>query len=119
MDIEALLVDKTRLEKRLETIESALSDLQVEIVRVDDSIKQMKQARKQMVDKGRRLFALLLEVKSEIARHESLVKQAVDDIADRYIGQREGAYVLNGFVVVRTFVDGKLYTGLVERFSRI
>jgi non-ribosomal peptide synthetase component E (peptide arylation enzyme) len=61
------------------------------------------------------MFALLQECKLELERHDALIKSAVDSIADHHIGEREGAYLIpGGMVIARTRVNGTLYTAFVE-----
>ena len=116
-DLDTLLADRETLASRLETIEAALLELRSDVARLNDEIEAAKRQRQEAGKRGVRMYALLQEVKSELLRHDALIKKAVDEIADKYIGDREGAYVLNGFVVARTRVQNELYTAMVQIYD--
>lgn len=116
-DLDTLLSDREKLSKRLDDIEAALSKLRSDVTRLDEEISQAKRQRQEAGKRGLRMFALLQECKQELERHDTLIRQHVEEIAARHIGPKEGAYVLNGFVIVRLDVGGVLCTGLVDRFD--
>lgn len=117
-DLDTLLSDREKLAKRLETIEAALAELRSGVARLDDEIKAAKRQRQEAGKRGLRMFALLQEVKSELCRHDAMIKGACDEMADRHIGEREGAYLLNhGMIIARTRVSGSLYTAMVQIYD--
>jgi hypothetical protein len=114
-DLNTLLSDREKLAKRLEAIENGLAELRLDVAQADEEIKMAKRHRLAMVTRGRRMFALLQECKSELCRYDALIKQTVDAIADNHIGEREGAYLIpGGMVIARTRINGNLYTAFVE-----
>lgn len=114
-DLGALLADRETLENRLKTIEAALGDLRVDISKIDEAIKLAHTQRTEAIQKGKRMYALFLEVKSELTRYDVMIRQCIDAIADQHIGNREGAYLLTGgMVIARTRVNGFYYTAFIE-----
>lgn len=116
-DLDTLLGERETLTSRLATIEAALAELRLDVGRLDEEIRLAQQQRLEAGKRGLRMYALLQEVRRELERHDAAIQTYVDGIADRYIGQRPGAYVLNGFVIARTLVQSTLYTALIERFD--
>lgn len=116
-DLDTLLVDREKLAKRLDDIEAALTKLHSDVQRLDAEIEAAKRQRQEAGARGKRMFAILQECKRELERHDALIQSAVDELADKFIGGREGAYVLNGFVIARTRVRGVLYTAMVKIYD--
>lgn len=117
-DLDTLLSDRSQLASRLETIEAALLELRSDVTRLDAEIEVAKRQRQEAGKRGLRMYALLQEVKSELCRYDTLIKSACDEIADRHIGEREGAYLLNhGMIIARTRVNGSLYTAMVQIYN--
>ena len=114
-DLDALLSDRETLANRLETIEAALLELRSDVARLNDEIEAAKRQRQEAGQRGRRMYTLLQEVKRELLRHDTLIRQYVEEIAARNIGPKEGAFVMNGFVIARIDVGGVLITALVDR----
>ena len=114
-DLTALLADREQLANRLATIEAAWADIVKSVSTADAEIAEAKKARAKLVESGQRIRALLLETRAELERHDAIVKACIDEIADRHIGGREGAYLMTGgMVIARTRVNGALYTAFVE-----
>lgn len=116
-DLNALLSDREKLSRRMDDIEAALSRLHSDVKRLDNEIEAAKRQRQEAGKRGLRMYALLQECKRELERHDALIEQYVEEIAARYIGPKKGAYVMNGFVIVRIEVDGVLCTALVDRID--
>lgn len=117
-DLDTLLSDREQLAKRLEVIESALSELRSNVAQLDNEIKAAQKQRQEAGKRGLRMYALLQDVRSELCRHDALIKSACDEMADHHIGEREGAYLLNhGMIIARTRVNGSLYTAMVQIYD--
>lgn len=113
-DLAALLQARDDLSGRLNAIEQALSELLRDAASIDAQIATAERQRRELRKQGRRMYALLCEARREVQRHDLLIQQTVDAIADHHIGNKPGVYVLNGFAVARLLVRDELYTSLVE-----
>lgn len=117
-DIVDLLQIREKLSQQLTKIETALAELQQSVRAVDAEISRIRQRREVMVKRGQRMYALLVETRREIERHDALIQQTVEEMAEKHIGQQEGCYVIGGgLAIARMRVNGALYTALVEAFN--
>lgn len=113
-DLAALLQARDDLSGRLNAIEQALFELVRDEASVTAQIAAAERQRTQLRKQGQRMYDLLQRVRQDILRHDLLIQQTVDAIADHHIGNKPGVYVLNGFAVARLLVRDELYTSLVE-----
>jgi len=117
-DLSALLADREQLSNRLATIEAAWTDIVASVAQADAEIAEAKKARAKLVESGKRIRPLLVEMRAELERHDAMIKSCIDEIADRHIGNREGAYLMSGgMVIARTRVNGYYYTAFVELYD--
>lgn len=114
-DLGDLLSEREKLSDRLATIEAAWADIVESVSLAEAEIERAKKARTELVKRGQRIRSLLVETRQELERYDALIKSTIDEIADRFIGAREGAYLMkHGMVIARTRVNGALYTAFVE-----
>ena len=116
-DLSTLVNDRNQLARRIDDLEAALARLEQDAKEVDTMIASAQRRRKEITDRGRRMFALLQEIRRDLERYDLMINQTVETLASEHIGNREGAYVLNGFVIARLNVGGTLFTSLVEAVS--
>ena len=117
-DLNDLLSAREELSARLDTIEAAWAEAVKSIAAADAEIAEAKKARAKLVISGQRIRRLLVEIRSELLRHDALIKVSVDAIADSKIGNREGACLLShGMIIARTRVNGSLYTAMVQIYD--
>ena len=117
-DLSDLHAEREKLSARLAAIEAAWTDIVESVAQADAEIAEAKKARAKLVESGKRIRSLLVEMRAELERHDAMIKAAIDEIADRHIGDRQGAYLMSGgMVIARTRVNGHYYTAFVELYD--
>ena len=117
-NLSDLLSEREKLSARLDTIEAAWTDVVKSVASADAEIAEAQKARAKLVESGKRIRPLLVEMRAELERHDAMIKSCIDEIADRHIGDRQGAYLMTGgMVIARTRVNGHYYTAFVELYD--